>query len=307
MLIRKPIAEITDHLLMFGTSGYPLFLYNGGSECTLFEGGVGAMGPLLLEQMEQKGVGKDFVKQLVITHAHPDHVMAVPFLRASIPGLSVVASSIAARTLAAEKAIGFFRKIDVALTASLVQAGLITAEHCPQPFPETQILVDRTVQDGDTIVVDNEIAFRVLETPGHSVCSLSFHEPNAGILIVADATGLFFPEHRFWWPMYFASYGDYRASLDRLAGLEANVLCLSHNAVVQGAGEIAAYFRDAIAATEEYHQRIVQRAPAGEDASALAEQLGSEVYEKTRLLHLDFLQKNCALLVKQSLQHARVE
>ena len=37
--------------------------------------------------------------------------------------------------------------------------------------------------------------------------------------------------------------------------------------------------------------------------SGVAERLGSEIYAKTQLLPLDFFQKNCSLLVKQSLAH----
>ena len=35
----------------------------------------------------------------------------------------------------------------------------------------------------------------------------------------------------------------------------------------------------------------------------IAEVLGSEVYEKTQLMPLDFFQKNCGILVKNSLRH----
>jgi hypothetical protein len=35
----------------------------------------------------------------------------------------------------------------------------------------------------------------------------------------------------------------------------------------------------------------------------LAEELGAEIHQHTPLLPLDFFQKNCGLLVKQSLKH----
>ena len=35
----------------------------------------------------------------------------------------------------------------------------------------------------------------------------------------------------------------------------------------------------------------------------LAEELGAEIHAQTPLLPLDFFQKNCGLLVKQSLKH----
>ena len=303
MLIKDPPVEITNSLLMLGSNEYPLFLYKGESEGTIFEGGVGAMGPLMIQQMEELGIGKDFVKQVVITHAHPDHVMAVPLCRRTFPCITVLASEVAKMTLAAEKAISFFCKIDSALADSLKKAGVITDEHRPQPLDEMQIAVDRVIKEGDTIEVDSAASFSVLETPGHSDCSLSFWEPNQKILLLSDATGYYLPEHDCWWPNYFTDYGTYLGSMERLAGLGAEILCLSHNGVIKGGEDVASYFDGAISATKEYHRRIIDGAEAGKPTRQIAEELGSEVYEKTPLLPLDFFQKNCGLMVKLSLRH----
>lgn len=303
MLVKGAPVEVTGNLSVLGTSEYPLFLFKGESEGAIFEGGTGAMGPLVLEQMEKLGIGADFVKQVVITHAHPDHVMAVPALREAFAGATVLASEAAAKALGSEKAISFFCKIDGALTESLTKAGLITGEHRPAPFAERKIAVDRIIKEGDTVTVGAEGSFAVLATPGHSDCSLSFHEAARGILIISDATGYYMPEHGYRWPNYFTGYEAYVKSMESLAELGAEVLCLSHNAVVKGVGDVAVYFRDAISATKNYHSRIVDEAKAGRSVREIAGELGSEVYEKTQLLPLDFFQKNCSLLVKQSLRH----
>ena len=303
MLVRNPPAEVTDRLLMLGTNQYPLFLFRGESSGTLFEGGVGAMGPLLLDQLEELAIARDSVKQVVITHAHPDHVMAVPLFRQAFPGVTVIASEAAAKTLSVEKAVAFFAKVDTAFTAALLKAGAIAEQHRPQPLAEMKIAVDRVVGEGDTIDVDAGVAFRVLATPGHSECSLSFHEPRLRLLVISDATGYYLPEHSAWWPNYFAGYGAYLSSMRRLAGLDAEVLCLSHNGVITRAADIRAYFHDAIAATEGYHRRIIAETKTGKPPDQIAAGLGAEVYQKTQLLPLDFFQKHCALLVKQSLAH----
>lgn len=304
MLIKGPPVEITDNLLMLGTSEYPLFLFRGASEGTVFEGGTSTMGPLLGQQLEKLGITKEFVRQAIITHAHPDHVMAVPLFREMFPGITVIASEIAAKTLSSPKAMSFFRQVDDAFTASLKKAGLVSEEHCGQGPVEGEIAIDRTVKEGDTIAVDAEVSFEVLETPGHSDCSLSFHEPGARILIISDATGYYIPEHDWWWPNYFVGYDSYMRSMRRLSGLEAEIVCLSHNGVIKGAGDAKAYFEAAISATQAYHDRIVDEARQGKALREIAGQLGREVYEKTQLLPLEFFQKNCALMVKQSLQHA---
>jgi glyoxylase-like metal-dependent hydrolase (beta-lactamase superfamily II) len=307
MLIQDPPAAITAHLLMLATNEYPLFLYKGEREGTIFEGGVGAMGPLALEQLQGLGIGRDFVKQVVVTHAHPDHVMAVPLFREAFPGIRVLASEAAARTLSAAKAIAFFRQVDEALTGSLAKAGRITEAHRPRPLAEDRIAVDRLIKEGDTVAVDAGVAFRVLETPGHSECSLSFHEPSAGVLVISDATGYYLPDPEFWWPNYFTGYEAYLASMRRLAALNAEVLCLSHNGAIKGAEAVRAYFDGALAATQQYHERIVADARAGKPVREIAEQLGAQVYARTQLLPLDFFQRNCGLLVKQSLRHAGLE
>jgi glyoxylase-like metal-dependent hydrolase (beta-lactamase superfamily II) len=302
MLIKDPPARLTDSLWMLGATAYPLYLYRQGDEAAIFEGGVGAMAPVVCGQIDAIGVGREQVKQLVITHAHPDHVMAAPLLREAFPGIAVVASETAARTLAAEKAVAFFGQIDQALTGSLLQAGWIGEEHRPPPLTARQIAVDRTVKEGDAIAVGGK-AFRVMETPGHSDCSLSFYEPDERILLISDATGYYLPGLNAWWPNYFADYGAYLRSIRRLAGMEAELLCLSHNGAVRGADDVRTYFAAALEATEAYHRRIVEETRGGKPVRQLAEELGREAHERSPLLPVDFFQKNCAILVKQSLKH----
>ena len=302
MLINDPPVEITDNLRMLGTNAYPIFLYTSDGEAAVFEGSIGAMGPLVGEQMRQLDIPAESVKQIVVTHAHPDHVMAVPAMREMFPGATVLASAIAAKTLSIDKAVGFFCKIDGSLTEALLANGLITEAHRPQPLAEMRIPIDTVIAEGHTVAVGGA-TFTVLETPGHSDCSLSFHEPAAGVLIISDATGYYVPQDNYWWPNYFTNYETYLASMRRLAALGAEVLCLSHNGAIKGADDVRAYFDGAIAATEAYHARIVDELKAGKDARAVAEQLGSEVYEKTQLLPVTFFQKNCSVLVKQSMQH----
>ncbi len=305
MLIKDPPQQLTERLWMLGTGAYPLYLFRGDREAAIFEGGTGAMGPLLLEQMEKLEIDRELVKQVVITHGHPDHVMAVPLFRKIFPEITVSASKIAAETLSAEKAISFFCRIDSALTDSVMKAGWIERRHRPKPLDEKKIAVDRIIAEGDTITVE-DVSFDVLQTPGHSDCSLSFHQPEQRVLLVSDATGYYMPEHDCWWPNYFTGYDAYLGSMRRLAKLDAEILCLSHNAVICGADDVRSYFGRAIEATEQCHRRIIEEAEWGKSVREIAEKLGSEVYEKSPLLPLDFFQKNCGLLVKQSARHAGV-
>ncbi len=306
MLVQDPPVAVTDNLFMLGTNEYPVYLFKGDREGAVFEGGISAVGPLVREQVRQLEVAPESVKLVIVTHAHPDHVMAVPALRAMFPRARVAASEKAANTLAAEKAIAFFCGVDEALAGALRKSGRLPEDCLSQAPAERQIAVDLILKEGDAVEVDGA-SFRVLETPGHSECSLSFFEPVERILLVSDATGYYIPQDHSWWPNYFADYATYLSSIERLAELGAEVLCLSHNAVVRGADDVAAYFRDVLEATAAYHERIVAEIRSGKAVRQLAEILGTEAYQKAPLLPLDFFQKNCGLLVKLSLKHAGIE
>jgi len=305
MLVKDPPVEIFSGLWMLGSDPYPLYLVQGPDAGAIFEGSIGAMGAVVRQQLAGLGVTGDRIKQIVVTHAHPDHVMAVPLLREMFPGAQVLASEIAARTLAVEKAIAAFSDIDQAIAGSLVASGTIAEEHRPKRLAEKQIAVDRLLKEGDVVAIDG-FSFTVLQTPGHSDCSLSFHDPGKGILIISDATGYYMPRQRAWWPNYFADYGKYVESIRRLAALKAEVLCLSHNGAIRGPGDVAAYFRDCLAATEAYHRRICEQIKAGTPVRQLAEQLGGEIHAQTGVLPVDFFQKNCGILIKQSLRFENI-
>ncbi|MDD4267623.1 MAG: MBL fold metallo-hydrolase [Pirellulales bacterium] len=302
MLVTQPPTEIAEGLWMLGTGEYPIYLFHARGEAALFEGGTGAMGPLLEEQLAGLKIDPDAVQQAIITHAHADHVMAVPMFRRLFPQVTVAASELGARTLASEKTVSFFCQVDEALTGAMLKAGRITEQQRPEALKEMKIGVDRLLQEGDKIEVGG-LAFNVLETPGHSECSLSFHQPDRGILIISDATGYYMPQPGQWWPNYFSGYGPYLASIERLAALDAEILCLSHNGAVLGGPSVGDYFDGVLAATRAYHARIIAETRAGKSIRDLAGELGEEIHAIAPLMPLDFFQKNCGLLVKQSLKH----
>jgi glyoxylase-like metal-dependent hydrolase (beta-lactamase superfamily II) len=304
MVIKDPPVQVSSWLLMLGTKEYPVYLAKGTGESAIFEAGISATAGVVSRQLRQFDIKAEAVKRLVVTHAHPDHVMGVEAFRDAFGGIEVVASKTSKDVMSNEKAVAFFSKVDAVVTESLLGSGSIIAEDRSPKATQKTIAVDRVVKEGDKIEAD-ELAFDVLETPGHSECSLSFYEANKGILIISDATGYYLPEQNYFWPNYFTGYSAYMDSMRRLAGIKTEILCLSHNAVIKGTEAVKAYFEGAINATENYHKRIVRESQGGAKPAGIAKKLGAEVYEKTQLMGLDFFEKNCELLVKQSLKHEK--
>lgn len=307
MIVTNSPAKLSDNLFMLGPIQYPLFLACDGGEALLFEGGVGACGPLLAEHLAQLKLPAESVKQIAVTHGHPDHVMAVPAFKRMFPGAKVLASAQAAAVMGNEKAVGFFNKMDGVLTDWLLKNGAITEQQRPTALTEFKIPVDVVLKEGDVVSVGS-LRFNVLATPGHSDCHLCFFEPTCKALVASDTTGFYVPQPSAgWWPGYFTDYGQYIAGLRRLEELGAEVLCLSHNAAIVGAAEVKAYFAGAISTTEAYHQRIVDAVKAGKPLRELVEQLGGEAHALAGRLPLDFFQKSCQLLIKHSLRYAGIE
>ncbi|MFC1734631.1 MBL fold metallo-hydrolase [Candidatus Hydrogenedentota bacterium] len=298
MLIKNPPVEVTEDLMMLGTNEYPFFLFKGKDEGAIFEGGISSMAPILGEQLAELGINTDYITQLVITHAHPDHVMAVPAIRELIPGMSVLASAAAAKTVSIEKVMGFFGKADAGFNEAMFSRGAISEPSEGMSSVGT-IAVDRVLKEGDKVAG----SFDVLEMRGHSECGLCFHNPDSGILIVSDTTGYYLPDDDNRWATYFDGYGATLESIQRLATLDAEALCLGHNVVIKGADDIKAYFDEALSAHEAYHARIIEELKAGKSKRDIAGQLGVEAYEMSRLQPVGFFQKTCGLLVSMSMQH----
>jgi glyoxylase-like metal-dependent hydrolase (beta-lactamase superfamily II) len=114
-----------------------------------------------------------------------------------------------------------------------------TGQSCP-PFTHTDVM-----HAGDEIVL-GALPWRVMASPGHDTESMVLYQPEAQILISADALwengfGVVFPELEG-----ESGFGDVRATLDLIGALPVRWVIPGHGAP----------FRDAGAALERAHRKL---------------------------------------------------
>lgn len=126
------------------------------------------------------------LREIILTHHHPDHVGGVEALREELgEDMSRLSGGVK------------------------VAAHRLTAEAL-----EGRVRVDRFIEDGDAIELEGDpaISLRALHTPGHTRGHLSFYDERAGVLLTGDnivglGSVLIDPEE--------GSVRDYLASLER--------------------------------------------------------------------------------------------
>ena len=144
------------------------YIVCGRDEVCLIDSGVAGSESIIFEQLAQLGKKPGDITQLILTHAHPDHIGAAKAVR----GMS------GCRISAHAEAREWIEDID--------------KQFNDRPVPGFHTLVggsapvDRLLADNDNIVL-GDTTLKVIHTPGHSRCSISLFCKEQGVLFSGDA------------------------------------------------------------------------------------------------------------------------
>jgi glyoxylase-like metal-dependent hydrolase (beta-lactamase superfamily II) len=260
----KPIA-ITPNFYQIGTHDFPAYL-SMGQDAMIIEGGTGPTTKIMIQQIEELGIDRKRIKYIALTHTHPDHIGALPYLKRLLPHAKVVASPAAAEALCKEEMLKPFLYVDRSIGEIMKAKGEI--EELPAAPEEYNFEVDWAVEEGDKIDLGAGIVWTVYHTPGHSSCHMALLEETESTLVIGDTTGFYIPEKDVFWPNYFQSLEKYCNTIRKLAALPAQRGALSHNGVIEG--NVGQHFEKALKATERYHTEIMERIGAGKDVEEIA-------------------------------------
>ena len=297
-----PAIPLGRDLYQLGTPQFPVYL-SLGQEGMLIEGGASPTADLIAAQVASLGIDPQRIRHIALTHTHADHIGAVPRLRQRWPHLRVAAGVKAAAHLNSPRGLEQFMPADRMIQKIFVGNGQM--EGLLPGMEDYGLRVDRVLAQGESIDLGRGVVWTAQETPGHSACHLAYHAPGQGVAALGDMTGYFDPGLDLIWPNYFASLGDYLASLLGMAQLPAGLALLSHNGAVRG--DLRVFLGRALRETLAYHRELRGRLAEGEEQAALCEREARRIHAFAPIASpkaIDFL---CHCLCRQSLKAGGLE
>lgn len=244
----RDAGKVCDRLWYLGRTESGVYLLEGDHSSLIISGGMSYLAPVVLEQMRAFKINEDKIDKLLILHAHFDHVGLVPFFKRRYPRLEVFALARGWEILHMEKAIATIN------ASSLMVAQRMKAEELLKGFDlEWRDDVSGPVVSEGSVLDLGGATVRVLETPGHSSCSLSGYCPELKALFPSDGGGI--PFEDIIAPAGNSDYTKYQQSLQKLSTLDVDYLCADHYGYVTG-DEARTYIAKSIQAAREHREQI---------------------------------------------------
>lgn len=220
-------GKVRDNLWYLGHEESGVYFLEDGDEAMIINGGLSSIVPAVLHQIEEFSLKEGKITKLLILHSHFDHVGIVPFFKRRHPNLEIYASVRAWKILGMQNAIDTINEFSRSVTDKLGMANACSAYDLAWRGDISGI----AVSEGDRIRVgDTEI--HVIETPGHSSCSISAYAPQLKALFPTDSAGIPFKEILI--TSGNSNYTQYQESLEKLKDLEADYVCADHYGYVIG-------------------------------------------------------------------------
>ena len=206
------------HALGHGKGGHVhAFLLETGEELTLVDTLFENDARLVLQAIDRLGRKPSDLRRIAITHGHRSHLGGLAALKRAT-GATVYVHRWEADIVAGDRraqSVTILPKQSVKLIPFQLGLWLNLPRHVPCP-------VDEPLDEGDAVG-----PLQVLYAPGHSPGHLAFWWPERRFLIAGDAVATW-PELCAGWSAFNLNLVQHRASLARMAALDAAVVGVGH-------------------------------------------------------------------------------
>lgn len=236
-----------------GGRGGNAFLLLGEEKSALVDCGMAYCAQNLIKNIEQV-LGKRELDYILISHSHYDHIGAIPYLKQKWPQSKVLGAAYAKRILSRPNALKTIRKLSIEAATIFSSNGFIT-------YDDELLKVDQVISDGECINLGN-MHIKVLETLGHTQCSLSFLV-NHEMLFASESTGYMSKTGKVY-PSFIVSCRDAIASIHKCQKTNASFIISPHYGLVSNKSA-ADYWSDCLLAIQKTKEFVLNLSEQGYD------------------------------------------
>lgn len=146
---------------------YSYFIF--GKRITLIDSGVKGSAEAILHYLKSQNRQADEIEQLILTHAHPDHIGAASTIKANAN--CPICAHPAARA--------WIENVDLQFSERPVPGF--------HSLVEGSVKIDTSLNEGDVIKIGDEQQLEIIHTPGHSKGSIALFLHGENVLFTADS------------------------------------------------------------------------------------------------------------------------
>lgn len=269
MRSREP-GKIRERLWYLGREESGVYLLEGSACSVIVSGGMSYLVPDILQQIADFNIDEERIGKLLILHSHYDHVGIVPFFKRRHPKLQIYASSRAWEILHMPNAIetiNSFSRRGAEWIGRLADCSNLDLEW----RDDTQGV---SIWEGDQISL-GDLGVQMIETPGHSSCSVTAYVPELKALFPSDAGGI--PFRDMIMTIGNSNYTQYQQSLEKMKNLDIHYYGADHYGYVMGE-EAGDFVPKVIEAAKEYRAHLEKTYLRTRDIETAAEELSTSLY-----------------------------
>lgn len=208
------------------------------------------------------------LEAIILTHSHYDHVMGSPAISEHFPSAKIYAHPITRKIFSKPNALKTMEEMN---HAAAINHNLKASDGWAQ-----KLRVDVDVTDGD-IITAGDMKIVVIETPGHTWCSISLYIESENLLIANESLGvpLDFPEVV---PAFIVNHKDTVESIKRVQNLKPKSVLLPHSKLISGK-DVDVYFENSLKETKRVEDLVTQSHKKSCTTSEIVQQL-KDIYFK---------------------------
>ncbi|MDF2499654.1 MAG: beta-lactamase domain protein [Anaerosporomusa subterranea] len=236
-----------------GGKGGSAYLLLGEEKTALVDCGMAYCAPTLISNIRQ-ALNNKTLNYILISHSHYDHIGAIPYIKEEWPASQVLGAEHAKRTFTRPNALIAIRRLSE-------EAAKIYGADDIKKYDDELLKVDTIIRDGDIVDLGG-VSVKVIETPGHTKCSLSFWVNNE-TLFPSESTGYMSQSGKIY-PSFITSYSDAMDSIHKCEKLNPRFIISPHFGLVNKS-DTNDYWKNCILAMEETKEFILRLAEQGYD------------------------------------------